>query len=204
MLFEFPFNLIGKSTMAFSTGQSLRVLKSWYTAGGPEGGFRRSLADGLNQRVVSSVAQARSLVEQAFPYWRLSTNTRQRFTAQHSTNTFHSSFSSTRLSGKHSCHFRHLLEANFYAGNFRWIVSREGVRGKTLNVALKQPLGLRDSTSAILRSTRKYNWARVLDLVTCTRCLSCYCLLVDLLECLTFARVWWFKVYRPSYFRRQQ
>ena len=83
MLFEFPFNLIGKSTMAFSTGQSLRALKSWYTAGGTEGGFRRSLADGLNQRVVSSVAQARSLVEQAFPYWRLSTNTRQRFTAQH-------------------------------------------------------------------------------------------------------------------------
>ena len=83
MRFEFPFNLIGKSTIAFSTGQSWRVLKSWYTAGGPEGGFRRSLADGLNQRVVSSVAQAKSLVEQAFPYWRLSTNTRQRFTAQH-------------------------------------------------------------------------------------------------------------------------
>ena len=68
MRFEFPFNLIGKSTMAFSTGQSWRVLKSWYTGGGPEEGFRRSLADGLNQSVVSSVAKARSLVEQAFPY----------------------------------------------------------------------------------------------------------------------------------------
>ena len=83
MRFEFPLNLIGKSTMAFSTGQSWRVCKSWYTAGSQEEGFRRSLADGLNQSVVSSVAQARSLVEQAFPYWRLSTNTRQRFTAQH-------------------------------------------------------------------------------------------------------------------------
>ena len=47
---------------AFSTGQSWRVLKSWYTGESPEEGFRRSLADGLNQSVVSSVAQARSLV----------------------------------------------------------------------------------------------------------------------------------------------
>ena len=62
MRFEFSFNLIGKSTMAFSAGQSWRVLKSWYTGGSPEEGFRRSLADGLNQSVVSSVAQARSLV----------------------------------------------------------------------------------------------------------------------------------------------
>ena len=34
--FEFPFNLIGDSTMAFLTGQSWRVLKSWYTGGDPE------------------------------------------------------------------------------------------------------------------------------------------------------------------------
>ena len=47
MRFEFPSNLIGKSAMAFSTGQSWRVLKSWYTGGSPEEGFRRSLADGL-------------------------------------------------------------------------------------------------------------------------------------------------------------
>ena len=33
--FEFPFNLIGKSTMAFLTGQSWRVLKSWYTGWKP-------------------------------------------------------------------------------------------------------------------------------------------------------------------------
>ena len=31
--FEFPFILIGKSTMAFLTGQSLQLLKSWYTCG---------------------------------------------------------------------------------------------------------------------------------------------------------------------------
>ena len=30
---EFPFNLIGKSTMAFLTGQSWRIPKSWYTGG---------------------------------------------------------------------------------------------------------------------------------------------------------------------------
>ena len=39
VLFEFPFILIGKSTMTFLTGQSWRVLKSWYTSGGPEQGF---------------------------------------------------------------------------------------------------------------------------------------------------------------------
>ena len=31
--FEFHFNLIGKSTMAFLTDQSWRVFKSWYTGG---------------------------------------------------------------------------------------------------------------------------------------------------------------------------
>ena len=43
--------------MAFLTSQSWRVLKSWYTGGGSEQGFRRSFADGLNQSLVSSVAQ---------------------------------------------------------------------------------------------------------------------------------------------------
>ena len=56
--FEFPFILIGKSTMAFLTGQSWRVLKSWYTGGGPEQGFRRCFADRLNQSLVLSAAQA--------------------------------------------------------------------------------------------------------------------------------------------------
>ena len=49
MRFKFPFNLIGKSTMAFLTGQSCHVLKSWYTGGDLEQGFRRCFADGLNQ-----------------------------------------------------------------------------------------------------------------------------------------------------------
>ena len=44
--------------MAFLLGQSWRVLKSWYTGGGPEQGFRCCFADGLNQSLVSSVAQA--------------------------------------------------------------------------------------------------------------------------------------------------
>ena len=30
MCFEFPFNMIGELAMASSTGQSWRVLKSWY------------------------------------------------------------------------------------------------------------------------------------------------------------------------------
>ena len=45
----FPFNLIGKLTRAFLTDQSWRVLKSWYTGEGPEHGFRRRFADGLNR-----------------------------------------------------------------------------------------------------------------------------------------------------------
>ena len=50
MRFEFPFKLIGKSTTAFLTGQSRRVLKSWDTGGDPEQGFCRCYADGLNLR----------------------------------------------------------------------------------------------------------------------------------------------------------
>ena len=50
MRFEFPFNLISKSTMGFLTGQSWRVFESWYIGGGPEQGFRRCVADGLGSR----------------------------------------------------------------------------------------------------------------------------------------------------------
>ena len=46
MRFKFPFNLIGKSTMAFLTGQSWRVLKSWSTGGDLEQGFRRFFVSG--------------------------------------------------------------------------------------------------------------------------------------------------------------
>ena len=47
MRFEFLFNLIGKSTMAFLTCQSWYILKSWYTGGDPEQGFQHYFADGL-------------------------------------------------------------------------------------------------------------------------------------------------------------
>ena len=42
----------------FLTGQSWRILKSWYTGVGPEQGFGCCFADGLNYSFVSSVAQA--------------------------------------------------------------------------------------------------------------------------------------------------
>ena len=38
----------------FLTGQSWRVLKSGYTAGSPEQGFRHCFADGVNQSLISS------------------------------------------------------------------------------------------------------------------------------------------------------
>ena len=51
--------LFGKSTMAFFTDQSWRVLKSWYKAGVPEQGFWCCFANGLNQQsLVSSAVQA--------------------------------------------------------------------------------------------------------------------------------------------------
>ena len=50
--FEFPFKLIGKG---FLRGQSWRVLKSWYTAGGPEQGFWRCFADGLPSLAQASI-----------------------------------------------------------------------------------------------------------------------------------------------------
>ena len=59
MGFKFLFILIGKSTMAFSTGQSWGVLKSWYKGGGPEQGFMRLFTNLLNQSLVSSMAQAK-------------------------------------------------------------------------------------------------------------------------------------------------
>ena len=58
MQFEFPFILIGKSTMAFLTGQSWHILKSWYAGGGLKQGFQRCFADGLNQSLVLSVLHA--------------------------------------------------------------------------------------------------------------------------------------------------
>ena len=45
--FKFCFIFIGKLKMAFLTGQSWRLLKSWYSAGGPEQGFRCCFTEGL-------------------------------------------------------------------------------------------------------------------------------------------------------------
>ena len=58
MHFQFPFNMTGKLAMDLLTSPSLCVLKSWYAGGGPKQGFQCCFADGLNQRVVLSVAQA--------------------------------------------------------------------------------------------------------------------------------------------------
>ena len=44
--------LINMLTMAFLKGQSWHVLKSWYTSGGVERGFRPCSTDGLDQSLV--------------------------------------------------------------------------------------------------------------------------------------------------------
>ena len=43
----------------FLASQSWLVLKSWYTGGGPEQGFRRCFTEGLNHSLVSSLQQAK-------------------------------------------------------------------------------------------------------------------------------------------------
>ena len=50
--FKFPFNLIpfGILTMAFLTGHSWCIRKSWYTGGDPEQAYRCCFTDRLNQR----------------------------------------------------------------------------------------------------------------------------------------------------------
>ena len=59
-ILNFLFILIDRTTMAFLTGQSWRVLKSWYTGETPEQGFWCCFADGLNQSLVSCAAQAKN------------------------------------------------------------------------------------------------------------------------------------------------
>ena len=59
MRFEFCFDLIGQLTVAFLTGHSWGVLKSWYTGQSSEQGVWCSFADGLNKKLVlASVVQA--------------------------------------------------------------------------------------------------------------------------------------------------
>ena len=55
--------VVVESTIAFLTGQSWRVLNSWYTGKGQEQGFRHRFADGLNQSLVSSLAQANKIFD---------------------------------------------------------------------------------------------------------------------------------------------
>ena len=57
MRFKFPFRLIGKLIIAFSTDQSWHLLKSRYTGGDSEREFQRCFVDGLDQSLLSSVAQ---------------------------------------------------------------------------------------------------------------------------------------------------
>ena len=54
----------------FLTGQSSCVFKSWYTGEGPEQRFRRYFEDGLNQSLVSFVAQAMQSNAHAFHFSR--------------------------------------------------------------------------------------------------------------------------------------
>ena len=57
---NFPSTWLANWRYSFWTGQSWHVLKSWYTAGGPEQGFLRCFADRHNRSLVLSVAQASS------------------------------------------------------------------------------------------------------------------------------------------------
>ena len=52
--------IMTNKTKPFLTGQSWRVLKSGYTAGSPEQGFRRCFADGVNQSLISSALRLSS------------------------------------------------------------------------------------------------------------------------------------------------
>ena len=156
MRFEFPFNLIGKSTMAFQQTNH----GAYWNPG--------------TQSVVPSVAQARSLVEQAFrSSWRLPTNTRRRFTAQHklfSVQLLINAVVQQTLSPLSSFAGGKCLRGQLSMGRIPCGCLRENVEcgPETANGTRRL------STSVILRSARKYNWARVLDLVT--RCLTCYLL----------------------------
>ena len=59
MRFDVSFYLIGKSTMAFLTGEQWRFLKHWYTGGGLEQGFGAVSQSDVNKSLVPrSMAKA--------------------------------------------------------------------------------------------------------------------------------------------------
>ena len=58
MGFEFPLNLIGKSTLAFLKGESWRALKSWYTGGAHNKDFCVVSQTDLTRSLVQSLARA--------------------------------------------------------------------------------------------------------------------------------------------------
>ena len=63
MCFEFSFNLIGRLNMALVlTGQSWRVLKSWYTGGTHSKDFGAFSDTNLTRSLFPSVAQASRLI----------------------------------------------------------------------------------------------------------------------------------------------
>ena len=59
MSFDVSFYLIGKSTMAFLTGEQWRLLKPWYTGWGLEQGFGAVSQSDVNKSLVlRSMAKA--------------------------------------------------------------------------------------------------------------------------------------------------
>ena len=64
--FEFPFIVFGKSTMAFLTGQSWRILKFWYTGGAQNKDIGAISQTGFTKSLVPCVAQARKMMKETF------------------------------------------------------------------------------------------------------------------------------------------
>ena len=64
--FEFPFIVIGISTMAFLTGQSWRILKFWYTGGAQNKDIGAISQTGFTESLVPCVAQARKMMKETF------------------------------------------------------------------------------------------------------------------------------------------
>ena len=70
-------------TRPFLTGQSWRVLKSGYTAGSPEQGFRRCFADGVSQSLISSARRLVLVSLAILPRGLPSASITQQYTIKH-------------------------------------------------------------------------------------------------------------------------